>query len=59
VASAFHAISLALGIPSFVTFVLLALESLRIHFTKPVAADSGASGDQSIDFVVRSFRIIR
>jgi uncharacterized membrane protein (UPF0136 family) len=57
VASAFHAISLALGIPSFLAFVLLALESLRAHFTNPVAADSGASGNQLIDLFVGGFRL--
>lgn len=56
-AGAFHAASLALGIPSSIAFVFLAWESARLRFMTPDVAGTGTSGDQLIDLLAAGFRL--
>jgi len=57
IARAFHAASLAIGIPASLAFLLLGFETIRLHLSAPVTTETGKSGNQLIDLFVSGFAI--
>jgi hypothetical protein len=57
IARAFHAASLAIGIPSGLAFLVLGVETIRLQLGTPANPGQGKSGNQMIDLFVAGFSV--